>query len=83
MEHIIVMPKLSTQRKATKTPKRNRLQQRATDEQRDLIQRGADIEGPSVTDFMLRPRRKKPFVLSRASRLFGLMLKKAGSLPKR
>ncbi len=55
----MVMPKLSNQRRATKTPKRNRMQQRATDEQRDLIQRGADIEGRSVTDFMLAAAREK------------------------
>ena len=35
------------------------MQQRATDEQRDLIQRGADIEGRSVTDFMLAAAQEK------------------------
>lgn len=55
----MVMPKQTAQRKATKTPKRNRMQQRATDEQRDLIQRGADMEGRSVTDFMLAAAQEK------------------------
>jgi uncharacterized protein (DUF1778 family) len=35
------------------------MQQRATDEQRDLIKRGAEIEGRSVTDFMLASAQEK------------------------
>jgi len=35
------------------------MQQRATDEQRDLIQRAAGIEGRSVTDFMLAAAQEK------------------------
>ena len=53
------MTKPSAQRTTPKTPKRNRLQQRATDQQRDLIQRGADIEGRSVTDFMIAAAQEK------------------------
>ena len=55
----MVMSKQTAHRKTTKTPKRNRMQQRATDEQRDLIQRGADMEGRSVTDFMLAAAQEK------------------------
>ena len=53
------MAKSAPNRTIPKTPKRNRLQQRANDEQRDLIQRGADIEGRSVTDFMLAAAQEK------------------------
>ena len=53
------MPKSTAHRTTAKPPKRNRMQQRATDEQRDLIQRGADIEGRSVTDFMIAAAQEK------------------------
>jgi uncharacterized protein (DUF1778 family) len=59
LEHIIGMIKPTAPRKAAKTPKRHRMQQRATDEQRDLIQRGADLEGRSVTDFMIAAAQEK------------------------
>ena len=53
------MPRPSDQSKSTKTPKRHRMQQRATNVQRDLIQRGAEIEGRSVTNFMLAAAQEK------------------------
>jgi uncharacterized protein (DUF1778 family) len=53
------MSKLTAQKKAVKVPKRHRMQQRATEEQRALIQRGAELEGRSVTDFMLAAAQEK------------------------
>jgi uncharacterized protein (DUF1778 family) len=53
------MDKVLARRNSPKTPKRNRLQQRATDEQRALIQRGADLEGRSITDFILAAAQEK------------------------
>ncbi len=53
------MDKVLARRNAPKTPKRVRLQQRATDEQRALIERGANLEGRSITDFILAAAQEK------------------------
>jgi uncharacterized protein (DUF1778 family) len=47
------MPKLSTERKARKPVKRHRLEARITDEQRHLFQRAADLQGRSLSDFVI------------------------------
>ena len=47
------MPKLSAERKARKPAKRHRLEARITDEQRQLFQRAADLQGRSLTDFVI------------------------------
>ncbi len=53
------MAKSTTHKKTTKASKPHRMQQRATAEQRDLIQRGAAVEGRSVTDFMIAAAQEK------------------------
>lgn len=47
------MPKVSAQRKARVPAKRRRLEARVTDEQRELFQRAADLQGRSLTDFVI------------------------------
>jgi uncharacterized protein (DUF1778 family) len=47
------MPRLSTGRAARKPPRRNRLEARITDEQRALFQRAADLQGRSLSDFVV------------------------------
>ena len=47
------MPKLSAKRKTRKPAKRHRLEARITDEQRQLFQRAADLQGRSLTDFVI------------------------------
>jgi len=47
------MPRLSTERKAHKPAKRHRLEARLTDEQRRLFLRAADLQGRSLTDFVV------------------------------
>jgi uncharacterized protein (DUF1778 family) len=47
------MPKLSAERKTRKPAKRHRLEARITDEQRQLFQRAADLQGRSLTDFLI------------------------------
>ena len=47
------MPKLSAERKARKPAKRYRLEARLTDEQRQLFQRAADLQGRSLSDFAI------------------------------
>lgn len=47
------MPKLSAQRSARKPAKRQRLEARVTNEQRELFQRAADLQGRSLTDFVI------------------------------
>ncbi|MGO8955375.1 MAG: DUF1778 domain-containing protein [Rhodomicrobium sp.] len=47
------MPKLSAERKAHKPAKRHRLEARLTSEQRQLFQRAADLQGRSLTDFVI------------------------------
>ncbi|MFZ1074770.1 MAG: DUF1778 domain-containing protein [Minisyncoccia bacterium] len=47
------MPKLSVERKARKPAKRHRLEARITDEQRQLFQRAADLQGRSLSDFVI------------------------------
>ena len=42
------MPKVSAQRKARVPAKRRRLEARVTDEQRELFQRAADLQGRAV-----------------------------------
>ncbi len=53
------MDKVLVRRHAPRIPKRVRLQQRATDEQRALIQRGAHLEGRSIPDFILAAAQEK------------------------
>ena len=47
------MPKLSAERKARKPAKHYRLEARLTDEQRQLFQRAADLQGRSLSDFAI------------------------------
>jgi uncharacterized protein (DUF1778 family) len=47
------MPRLSTEREARKPAKRHRLEARITDEQRALFQRAADLQGRSLSDFVI------------------------------
>lgn len=47
------MPRLSTERAARKPAKRHRLEARITDEQRELFQRAADLQGRSLSDFVI------------------------------
>jgi uncharacterized protein (DUF1778 family) len=47
------MPKLSAERKARKPAKRHRLEARVTGEQRQLFQRAADLQGRSLSDFVI------------------------------
>ena len=47
------MPKLSAERKARKPAKSHRLEARVTDEQRQLFQRAADLQGRSLSDFVI------------------------------
>jgi uncharacterized protein (DUF1778 family) len=47
------MPKLSPHRRSTRPAKRYRLEARVTDEQKELFQRAADLQGRSLTDFVI------------------------------
>jgi uncharacterized protein (DUF1778 family) len=47
------MPKLSPHRGSTRPAKRYRLEARVTDEQKELFQRAADLQGRSLTDFVI------------------------------
>jgi uncharacterized protein (DUF1778 family) len=47
------MPRLSPERGARKPIKRHRLEARITDEQRVLFQRAADLQGRSLSDFVI------------------------------
>jgi len=47
------MPKVSSDPKARKPTKRHRLEARITDSQRQLFQRAADLQGRSLTDFVI------------------------------
>jgi uncharacterized protein (DUF1778 family) len=47
------MPRLSTERTARKPTKSHRLEARITDEQRELFQRAADLQGRSLSDFVV------------------------------
>jgi uncharacterized protein (DUF1778 family) len=47
------MPRVSSERKARKPAKRHRLEARITDDQRQLFQRAADLQGHSLTDFVI------------------------------
>jgi uncharacterized protein (DUF1778 family) len=59
LEHIQGVEKVQARGIAPKPPKCNCLQLRATDEQRALIQRSADLEGRSITDFILAAAQEK------------------------
>ena len=47
------MPKLSPLRRSTRPSKQYRLEARITGEQRQLFQRAADLQGRSLTDFVI------------------------------
>ena len=47
------MPRLSAERTARKPAKRHRLEARITDEQRQLFQHAADLQGRSLSDFVI------------------------------
>jgi uncharacterized protein (DUF1778 family) len=47
------MPKLSPHHHSTRPTKRNRLEARITSEQKELFQRAADLQGRSLTDFVI------------------------------
>jgi uncharacterized protein (DUF1778 family) len=47
------MPRLSAERKANKPAKQHRLEARITDDQKKLFQRAADLQGRSLTDFVI------------------------------
>jgi len=47
------MPKLSPHRRSTRPAKRYRLEARVTDEQKELFHRAADLQGRSLTDFVI------------------------------
>ena len=47
------MPKLSPHRRSTRPAKRYRLEARVTNEQKELFQRAADLQGRSLTDFVI------------------------------
>ena len=47
------MPKLSPHRRSTRPVKQYRLEARITGEQRDLFRRAADLQGRSLTDFII------------------------------
>jgi uncharacterized protein (DUF1778 family) len=53
------MPRLSAERKEKKPAKRQRLEARVTDEQRALFQRAADLQGRSLTDFVIASVQKE------------------------
>jgi uncharacterized protein (DUF1778 family) len=53
------MPKLSAERKVRKPAKRHRLEARITDEQQQLFQRAADLQGRSLTDFVIATVQEK------------------------
>jgi uncharacterized protein (DUF1778 family) len=47
------MPKPTAERKNRKPPKPHRLEARITEDQRQLFQRAADLQGRSLTDFVI------------------------------
>jgi uncharacterized protein (DUF1778 family) len=53
------MPKVSAQRAARKPAKRQRLEARVTAEQRELFQQTADLQGRSLTDFVIESVHEK------------------------
>jgi uncharacterized protein (DUF1778 family) len=53
------MPKLSEARKRAKPVKQRRIAARVTDEQHALFQRAADLQGRSLTDFVLATLQKE------------------------
>ncbi len=53
------MPKLSEARKQTKPHKARRLAARVTDDQHELFQRAADLQGRSLTDFIVATLQKE------------------------
>ena len=53
------MPKLSAERKARKPTKRYRLEARLTEDQRELFQRAADLQGRSLSDFAIATLHKE------------------------
>ena len=53
------MPKLSAERKARKPAKRYRLEARLTEDQRELFQRAADLQGRSLSDFAIATLHKE------------------------
>lgn len=53
------MPKLSEARKHSKPPKQRRIAARATDDQYALFQRAADLQGRSLSDFVLSTLHKE------------------------
>lgn len=53
------MPKLSEARKHSKPPKQRRIAARATDDQYTLFQRAADLQGRSLSDFVLATLQKE------------------------
>ncbi len=53
------MPKLSEARKQMRPRKHRRLAVRVTDDQHDLFQRAADLQGRSLTDFVVAAVQKE------------------------
>jgi len=49
----VPMPKLSARRRSPRPVKRFGLEARVTDEQKELFQRAADLQGRSLTDFVI------------------------------
>jgi uncharacterized protein (DUF1778 family) len=57
------MPRLSAERKDRKPVKQQRLEARVTDEQRALFQRAADLQGRSLTDFVIASVQKEAMMI--------------------
>jgi uncharacterized protein (DUF1778 family) len=57
------MPRLSAERKDRKPAKQQRLEARVTDEQRALFQRAADLQGRSLTDFVIASVQKEAMMI--------------------
>jgi uncharacterized protein (DUF1778 family) len=66
------MPKLSGARKNTKPVKQRRIAARVTDDQHALFQRAADLQGRSLTDFIVATLQKEAVQAIESMEIFRL-----------